>query len=170
MATDAERLTAKRTALLAKCQAAREQRRRSELFAARQTVAAAEHARDLADQAVVEAAGARIDQLRERYDKLAHHQVASGDMKTLRAAEERLASEQAIQEQRLKLAEKQVQDAEAIVRQVARIYAQEAQLTRKREQMAERAQKIFLNKQSAEEETALEEELGDRLSTISRIA
>lgn len=161
MAAEPERLIAQRTALLARCQAARETRRRRELFEAREAVLAAEAQRDAADQALLDGARERIEQLRAHYDGLRRATAGVG-IEMVRHKEEELARAQVRREGKLKLAVTNVERALAAGELAEQAYALEAQRLRKREKLADRMRLAHRRALSEAEESAVEDELSDR--------
>jgi hypothetical protein len=165
MAAEAEQLKAKRTKLLARVQAAREQRRQREMLEAREAVVVAEQQRDEADQALLDGAQERIRELREYYDGLTKKKGVIGQgIQALRDKEQELAKAQQKREADLKAAQSAISSAKVHANQAAKVYAAESLKSRKRQSLAERSFKEFRRVQSEAEEAAVEDELQDRLS------
>ncbi len=164
MAAEAEKLIAKRTALLARCQAAREQRRRREKTAAEDEQEAAKATRDEARSAADLAIETRKSGLRQKYAGLSDRPITLADMNILQGQVRGFArrQEEAV-EQAGKMDTALVQ-ADKKLKLANKTYTIEAQRTRKREEFAERSRKNFDRKSAFLEESDIEEELSNKIS------
>lgn len=166
MAASTQRLNAHRLKLLTRVQTAREQRRRSDLVDAQGARDQAMARRDAADAALLEAAQHRVAQLRAHYDELATRTSNFTAIEKTRKIEEDLNKAQARKSDLLGQAENELRQAEDAVAAAARAYSIEAQRTRKRERMSDKAQLSYRQATIIEEEAALEDEQGDRLALL----
>jgi hypothetical protein len=168
MAAESERLIAKRTAMLVRFQESRERRAQDAMMSARAAHAAAVDRRDKADQAVVQASQNRIDQLRAAYDALSKQETTGATIQSLRTKEELLTREITRMEAQLAQAELGIQRAEQFLNQATQAYNQEMMRTRRRKQLADDKRKIYRQVEGLLEETAVEEELGDRFAATNQ--
>jgi hypothetical protein len=161
MAVTAHELSARRAAMLLRCQKAREQRRRREALRAEQGRTAAAAAEQSAREAVSAGRLAGAERLRQACDDLSGRMVRPEELATLPALEQALAREAEERDQKLAAAAEAAHLARGAADAAREALLAERRATEKRSKLTERSHRLWRRALDVAEELERDEQVAD---------